>query len=141
MPLANKILMIDQGSDFSDSSFFFAADSSGSLSLATPYNLAGKHARMMIRARQDSTSPLILSLLDTGASPGIAFSIGTVAGGPAVSTIVNSNGYRITISAAQSLALTPTQSAYYDLFVDDPALGTSVLYQQGPFFIRATGTR
>ena len=141
--LAPKTLAIDQGADKTWPIYFFSPDplGSGDLSLAAPLNLSGKNARLMIRVAQDYSSALILSLLNTGASPGLVFATGTSPGLPALATILNPNGIKITITKAQSLVMLASQTGYYDMFFDDIASGISDLYMQGPFLVNATVTR
>ena len=134
-------IVVDQGSSFLSTKLFFTADPTvGDLTLAVPINLSGKNARMMVRESQDPASAVLLSLNDTGLG-GIVFVTQTFTGGPALASILYVNGYNIVITKAQSLAMTKTQSAYYDLFIDDPSSGLSDLWQQGPFFVNATVTR
>lgn len=138
MPLGAVDITVVQGEDLARTWIFATPDPSGGGDRGKDvyYNFVGAALRCQIRQQQDSTSALILSL--TGTS-GIVFTDAAEPGGPPDPGAGAPNAIALTVTAAQSKAMTPADY-YYDIFVDW-ANGTSTEALAGVFRVKSSVTR
>jgi hypothetical protein len=123
------VIEIEQNVDFSDFWVPLAPDPSGLENFANLQyqNFTGYGAQLIVRQFLDRNSTALLTL---GLGTGLAFVTQAVTG---VSGTPTNNGYQVTVTAAQALAMTPG-TYYYNLLLTTPG-GLHVDQQGGQWVV------
>lgn len=142
MSLVVQTLAVEQGADWVESFTFSSPDPSGlnQWDQQVYYNFTGASVRMQVRQSADPTSTELLALA-TGGS-GIVLQQLAAPDGP---TVTANNTIQVTITAAQSLAITAGEY-WYDMFVDwgsggSGGSGTHTRMMSGNFQVITTYSR